>query len=275
MKKANAKWRLGILEISVILSSMIIIVPLLIVLLGSMKDPLAAGQFNISLPREWHFENFKFVLENGNVIQSLFNSVFITVVSTIIGVISASMLGFVLARRTTKGADRLYNYIFLGMVAPMQIITTFFVLNSLHLSGSFVGIVLVYIAINLPFNTFRFTSFIKGIPRELDEASIIDGCNIWGVFFKVVLPLLKPVIATSGIIFAMNVWNDFQLPLYFLNDSSKWTLPLTIYSFYGKYFSNWNYVFADMIITALPLLIIYIFAQKYIVQGMVAGAVKG
>lgn len=95
------------------------------------------------------------------------------------------------------------------------------------------------------------------------------------MFFQIIFPLLKPVVATSTITFAMNVWNDFQLPLYFLNDSSKWTLPLTIYSFYGKYFSSWNYVFADMILTALPLLIIYMFAQKYIVQGMTAGAVKG
>lgn len=273
--KTKRKAELIILEIVMILCSLIILIPLLIVLLGSVKDSLEAAGFNISLPTEWHFENFAFVVENGNIIQSFLNSVLITAASTVIGVLSSAMLGFVLARRNTRGTEQLYNYIFLGMVAPMQIITTFFVLSTLQLSGSYIGVILVYIAINLPFNTFLFTSFIKGVPRELDEAAIMDGCGIWRMFFSVILPLLKPVVATSGIIFAMNVWNDFQLPLYFLSDSSKWTLPLTVYSFYGKYFSSWNYVFADMIITALPLLIIYMFAQKYIVQGMTAGAVKG
>lgn len=273
--KTKRKAELIILEIVMILCSLIILIPLLIVLLGSVKDSLEAAGFNISLPTEWHFENFAFVVENGNIIQSFLNSVLITAASTVIGVLSSAMLGFVLARRNTRGTEQLYNYIFLGMVAPMQIITTFFVLSTLQLSGSHIGVILVYIAINLPFNTFLFTSFIKGVPRELDEAAIMDGCGIWRMFFSVILPLLKPVVATSGIIFAMNVWNDFQLPLYFLSDSSKWTLPLTVYSFYGKYFSSWNYVFADMIITALPLLIIYMFAQKYIVQGMTAGAVKG
>lgn len=275
MIEKKEKWKLDLLEAVVILASLIILIPLLIVILGSVKNAIEAGRFNIKLPTEWHFENFRFVLTNGQVIPAFFSSLIITVTSTFIGVLSASMLAFVLSRRNTKGSEGLYNYIFLGMVAPMQIITTYFVLNALHLSGSYLGIILVYVAINLPFNTFLFTSFITGIPRELDEAATVDGCGIWRLFFSIILPLLKPVIATSGIIFAMNVWNDFQLPLYFLNDSSKWTLPLTIYSFYGKYFSNWNYVFADMIITALPLLIVYLFAQKYIVAGMTAGAVKG
>lgn len=273
--KEKQKIQLTILELVVILSSLVILIPLLIVVFGSFKDAAEAGKFNIALPTKWHWENFVFVLQNGNVIRSFFNSVFITAISTCVGVVSAAMLGFVLSRRNTKGSERLYTYIFLGMVAPMQIITTFFVLNTLKMSGSYFGIILVYIAMNLPFNTFMFTSFITGIPRELDEAAVVDGCGIWRMFFQIIFPLLKPVVATSTITFAMNVWNDFQLPLYFLNDSSKWTLPLTIYSFYGKYFSNWNYVFADMILTALPLLIIYMFAQKYIVQGMTAGAVKG
>lgn len=275
MVKRKVKLKLALLEILIIIFSLIIIIPLLIMFLGSVKNQVEAAQLTISLPSTWHFENFAFVIETGKIIGSFFNSVVITGSATVIGVCCAAMAAFVIARKKTKGGENLYNYFFLGMIAPMQIITTYLMLNVLHLSGSFLGIILIYVSINLPFNTFLFTSFISGIPKEIDEAANVDGCGIWRLFFTIIMPLLKPVIATSSVIFAMNVWNDFQLPLYFLSSPSKYTMPLTIYNFYGKYFSNWNYVFADMVLTAIPILIVYLIAQKYIVAGMTAGAVKG
>ncbi|MBM6750566.1 carbohydrate ABC transporter permease [Mediterraneibacter glycyrrhizinilyticus] len=275
MVKRHAKLKLFILEIIMVIASLIIIIPMLIMILGSFKDAVGAAKFNISLPDVWHFENFAVVIESGNLIRSFFNSVIIAGTSTAIGVLLSAMAAFVIARRPGKGPERLYNFFFIGMVAPMQIITTYLLLDFLHIRGTMIGVVMIYIAINLPFNIFMFTSFIRGIPRELDEAAIIDGCSSGKMFFLVILPLLKPVLATSCIILAMNVWNDFQIPLYFLNNSDEWTMPLTVYKFYGQYFSNWNYVFADMLLTALPILILYLFAQKYIINGMTSGAVKG
>lgn len=263
------------LEALMLLLTVLMISPLFIMILGAFKDSTGAAAFDFTLPEEWLFENFIFVFKNGNVGRALVNSILLTGFSTIFGVIFAAMAAFVVARKDTKGSKRLYNYFLIGMIAPLQIITTYAVLKVLHLNGTFAGLILVYIAINLPFNFFLFCSFIKGIPRELDESGFMDGASQSCLFFRIILPLLKPVTATGVVILAMSVWNDFQLPLYLLNTPRKWTLPLTVYSFYGQYYSSWNYVFADCIITAVPILTVYLCAQKYIVDGMTAGAVKG
>jgi len=272
MKKSVSE---RIIELITIIASFIIIVPLLIMIFGSFKSQVEASLFNINIPIQWHFENFLFVIEKGKIMQAFFNSLLVTVSSTVIGVCLSAMTGFIISRRNTKTTRRMYTYFLVGMIAPLQIITTYAVLKTFGLSGSFLGIILIYISINLPFTIFLFTSFITGIPKEIDEAAIVDGCGLYRMFFAIIFPLLKPVIATSIVIFAMNVWNDFQLPLYFLSSSDKWTMPLTVYNFYGQYYSSWNYVFADMILTALPILLVYLFAQKYIVSGMTSGAVKG
>lgn len=263
------------LEILLIFLTLLMISPLFIMILGAFKDSVGAAAFDFTLPKEWDLENFVFVFKNGNVGRALVNSILLTGFSTLFGVLFAAMAAFVVARKDTKGSRRLYHYFLIGMIAPLQIITTYAVLRMLHLNGTFLGLILIYIAINLPFNFFLFCSFIKGIPRELDESGFMDGATQSCLFFRIILPLLKPVTATGVVILAMSVWNDFQLPLYLLNTPQKWTLPLTVYNFYGQYYSSWNYVFADCIITAIPILIVYLCAQKYIVDGMTAGAVKG
>ena len=262
-------------EVIMILITALMMCPLLIMVLGAFKDQVAAARFDLALPDAWHLENFAFVFEKGGVLRSFINSLILTGGATLFGVIFSAMAAFVIARKDSKGSLRMYNYFLLGMIAPLQIITTYAVLKFLHLNGTFPGLIMVYVAINLPFNIFLFCSFIKGIPRELDEAAFVDGCGQGRLFFGIILPLLKPVTATSVVILAMSVWNDFQLPLYLLNTPKKWTLPLTVYNFYGQYYSSWNYVFADCIITAVPILVVYLFAQKYIVAGMTSGAVKG
>ena len=127
----------------------------------------------------------------------------------------------------------------------------------------------------MPFTAMLFSSFIVTIPRELDEAALLEGCQGYSLFFRIIFPLLKPVIATASVLNFMWVWNDFQYPLYLLNSSSKWTLPLSVYSFFGTFNRDWNLVCADMVLVSLPVIIVYIFAQKYIISGMTAGAVKG
>ncbi|MDO4273393.1 MAG: carbohydrate ABC transporter permease [Eubacteriales bacterium] len=262
-------------EICMILFTMLMISPLLIMVFGAFKDSVGAAAFDFTLPKQWEFGNFSFVIQNGNVVRAFINSLILTGFTTVFGVLLAAMAAFVIVRKDTKGSKGIYNYFLIGMIAPLQIITTYAVLKVLHLNGTFIGLIMVYIAVNLPFNFFLFCSFIKGIPRELDESGFMDGASQSCLFFKIIFPLLKPVTATSIVILAMSVWNDFQLPLYLLNTPKKWTLPLTVYNFYGQYYSKWNYVFADCIITAVPILIVYLFAQKYIVEGMTSGAVKG
>lgn len=267
--------RLLALESCIMLISLIILVPLLIMLLGSLKDNVEVLKFDISLPSKFRFDNYLFVIKSGNVLRAMSNSLLISFFSVLACLLFSSQCAFVLARRSTRKSQRIYNYFVLGMVAPLQIITTFALVKLLNLTGTYISVILIYIAVNLPFSVFMFTSFIKGVPRDIDEAAVVDGCSPLRLFYGIIFPNLKPVVATNIVIIAMSIWNDFMIPLYFLNSSSKWTMPLTVYSFFGQYFSDWNYVFADLMLTAMPIIILYLFCQKYIVAGMTAGAVKG
>lgn len=143
------------------------------------------------------------------------------------------------------------------------------IMNTMH------GVILLYVATSLAFCIFIYHGFYATIPRDIDEAAVIDGCSPFRLFFRVIFPLLKPVNTTIVVIVFMSVWNDFQFPLYFLGNMKYWTLPMTIYNFVGKYSSRWNLVFADILMMILPVVILYFTAQKHIVAGLTSGAVKG
>ena len=157
----------------------------------------------------------------------------------------------------------------------MQTIPTIKLFSFLGIYGGYGNAVLIYCAMNISFSCFLFTGFIKGIPKALDEAAFIDGATGLRVFYSVIFPLLKRISITVLILVFMNVWNDINIPLYFLTDPSKWTMPLSVYQFFGMYSgSNWNLVFADLVMTMMPVLILFIFAQKYIIKGLTEGAIK-
>ena len=168
-----------------------------------------------------------------------------------------------------------YKVITLGIIAPFAALPTIQLLQQLGMYGSRIGLCMVYASLYMPFTTMMFCGFIKGIPRELDEAAVMDGAVAGRLFLKVILPLLKPVLATTGVLNFMWVWNELQIPLYLLNSSSKWTLPLSVYNFYGQFSRSWNLVCADVVLVSLPVILVYIFAQKWVIAGMTAGAVKG
>lgn len=258
-----------------ILVSLIIVSPILMMILGSLKTPAEAALSTLALPKVWKFDNYVFVFKSGGVFRAMGNSIFITAIATFFVIIASAMTAFLLARKNSRGIGLLYNYFYLGMIAPMQVITTFGLLKLMGIIGSFISVILIYIAINTSFCIFVFTGFIKGIPKDMDEAAYIDGAGPLRMFISVILPLLKPILFTNVTIMAMSIWNDFQIPIYFLNSSKKWTMPLTVFNFYGQYFSSWNLVYADLVLTALPVTILYLFCQKYILEGMTAGAVKG
>lgn len=264
-----------ILTIVAAASCLIILVPLLIVLFGSFKDTVEAQKFTLTLPGTWHFENYTYVIQKGNMGRAFVNSAIITVAVTLIVVITGSLNAFVVSRKNTRYTRFVYYLFLLGMIAPVQIVTTFGLLQMLNLIGTYVGVICVETALQMPWTIFTLSGFIKNVPRELDEAAFIDGASPLHMFFRVIFPLLKPIMATVIVTTAMGAWNEFMVPLYFFSSSKKWTMPLTVYNFFGQYSSNWNYVFADLILTALPITILYLLCQKYVVAGATAGAVKG
>lgn len=264
-----------ILTFITIAACTIILVPLMIVLFGSFKNSAQAQEFALSLPESWHFSNYSHVLVKGKIGQAFRNSMIITAAVTLIVVIAGSLSAFVTSRKETRYTKFVYYLFLVGMVAPIQIVTTYGLLQLLKLSGTFLGVIFVESALQMPWTIFTMSGFIKNVPRELDEAAFIDGATPVKTFFLVIFPLLKPIVATVIVTTAMGAWNEFMVPLYFFNSSSKWTMPLTVYNFFGQYSSDWNYVFADLVLTALPITILYLLCQKYVVAGATAGAVKG
>ena len=274
MKQKNNVKKI-ILSVLMLFLSLIIIIPLLIMLLGSVKNPTEAQQFNLSLPTEWHFENYVHVFQSGGIAKAMLNSTIITLSVTALVIIFGGLCAFVVSRRQSGYTKKVYYLFLVGMVSPLQVVTTFGLLNVLNLTGTYFGVIMITTAVQLPWTMFTMTGFIKNVPRDLDEAAFIDGASPFRMFFQVVLPLLKPILATTIVSTAMGAWNEFMIPLYFFNTSDKWTMPLTVYNFFGQYQSNWNYVFADLVLTALPITLLYLYCQKYVVSGMTAGAVKG
>lgn len=277
MMKNPVKARAGRVVGTIIVASMslLVIVPLLITVFGSFKNPAEAQQFSLRLPTEWQFGNYAHVIEEGGIGRALANSVIITAAVTVMVLIFGCMCAFIISRRQNRFTKGVYLLFLLGMVSPIQIVTTFGLLRALNLVGTYLGVIMIITALQMPWTIFVLTGFIKTVPRELDEAALIDGARPLRIFFQIILPLLKPILATALVTTAMGAWNEFMVPLYFFNTSSKWTMPLTVYNFFGQYASNWNYVFADLVLTALPIAILYLFCQKYIVSGMTSGAVKG
>lgn len=277
MTRQRVKKRLPLLllDLLMIAVSLIIVVPLLIMIFGAFKTSAEAARFSLDLPKRWMVENFAYVVEYGDVARSFANTAILAVVSTFFAHWFATMASYVLSRRKSKAVNRIYIYFLSGMIVPFQIVTTFALLRFIHLNGTFLGVILVFVSTNLAYNTVVYTAFFRSVPRELDEAAFVDGCKPFRTYLTIILPLSKPIIFTQLVITLMNVWNDFMIPLFFLNSSKKWPLSLTIYKFYGQESSNWNYVFADVVIMVAPIILFYLYAQRYIVAGLTTGAVKG
>ena len=264
-----------LLEILLWLFSLLIIYPLGMVLMTSFKSYGESNILSIRPPTEWLISNYEEVWTKGKILQSFLNSTYITVFSVILILLCSSMLSYIVVRRRNRFNRFVSKFLTFGIIAPFAALPTIEMLKMMGIYGTRTSLVLIYAAIYLPFTSMLFSSFIVGIPKELDEAAIIDGCTGFPLFARIIMPLLKPVTARTGILNFMWVWNDFQYPMYLLNTSAKYTLPLSIYSFFGTFNRSWNLVCADMVMVSLPVILLYLFAQKYIIAGMTAGAVKG
>lgn len=271
MKRKYVSVKITILS----LIACVYIIPVLMMILGAFKTKGEAIRFDLSLPEKIQWENLAYVMEHGNVWTGYFNSIVMTASATFIVLLFGSLAGIYVGRRVERLSAFIYNYFILGLTVSMQIATTFAMLKSLNMYGSRAGVILIYAGMQMPFTVMTFSSFVKGIPRDIDEAAIIDGCSSIPLIFSVLLPIMKPILITNLIVTAISTWNNFMVPLFYLDSSDKWTIPIMVYNFFGKYARNWNYVFMMLLITILPVVILYLCLQKYIVEGMTAGAVKG
>lgn len=255
--------------------TIIMLTPLILITINSFKNQAESASMSLALPTEWVFDNFAIVIEKGKLVAGFINSMIYSCSSTVIAVLLATMAAYVFSRRQTKVNKAMYLYLVLGIVIPINFVALMKVMQVLQLNNTRFGIVLLYSAIQMPFMCFLIYGFISKLPTELDEAGIIDGCGPFRLFFFIILPMLKPVLISAAVLCFLNTWNEFVLPLYFLNSTTKWPMTLAVYSFFGQFDKHWNLVCADVLLTSLPVIIMYLVCQKYIIGGQTSGAVKG
>ena len=255
--------------------SLIVLAPMYLVFINSFKTKSESARMNLSLPREWLFENYATVFQKAKLLTGFYNSMIYALVSTTAGVLLCAMAAYVLSRKRTRLNNFIYYFFICGLFFPVNYVTLVRVFQWLNLTNTRTGIVLLFTSAMIPFCVFTIYSFVETIPRELDEAAVIDGARPASMFFRVILPLLKPTLMTCFVLQFMGVWNDFLTPLYLSSKSKLFPMTMSVYQFFGREGSNWNYVFADIMLTIIPVVIVYAIGQRYIIGGVTAGAVKG
>jgi raffinose/stachyose/melibiose transport system permease protein len=250
------------------------LVPFYYVIVNSLKNLKESTVLSMALPTEWRFDNFIVAFVEGKMLRGFLNSVFVAALVVAVVIVCSALASFYIQRSRTRISTVLYYFFVAGIALPISVVTTFGLLKTFHLLNRLVGASAVYAAMRIPFVVFIYVGFLKSVPRELDDAAVIDGCSGLNLFFRVILPLLKPITATCIVLTAQFVWNSFDVILYFIQSSRRFTLPLSIYNFAGMYTTQWNLIFAGAIITVLPVLVLYLLGQKYIVAGLTSGAVK-
>lgn len=262
----------------VVIFSLIFLVPFYFIIVNAMKTSQAASERSISWPTEFNIiGNLQAVVaaQDNMILLAFFNSTVITVASILILLVVCSMAAFVLHRRKGKTITVLGTIFLAGLMIPPAVVPTIWVLEQFNLFKTFPGIILVMVAISIPFSILLYTGFIATIPKEIDEAAAIDGCGGFRLFFSIIFPMLKPIHATVIILNAVTIFNDFVHPLYFFPGSENATVQLTLYNFMSVYSTDWNLLFANVLLITIPPFVLFLIFSEKIVSGMTAGSIKG
>ncbi|NLK98973.1 carbohydrate ABC transporter permease [Defluviitalea saccharophila] len=276
-----------VLEVLAIILVLIFLFPFFLVVINSAKESASIIISPIALPERWGqmFTNMNNVIHNRNFNywKSFFNSIFITIASLTLLSLFSSMAAWVLVRNKTKWSNFIFMTLVAAMIIPFQVVmlpllSTFRELSDftgIRMLNSYKGLIFAYLGFGGSMSVFIFHGFIKAIPYELEEAALIDGCTPESTFFRILFPLLKPIQVTVLILNGVWIWNDFLLPSLMLGLNGKIkTLPIAVTSFVGSYVKQWDLILTAAFLAMLPIIVLFIFAQKQIIRGMVEGAIK-
>jgi raffinose/stachyose/melibiose transport system permease protein len=260
-----------------VIVTLIIVVPIVIMVFGALKT---RGEMFVSpytIPNPPHWENFGVILATGSFWTLLGNSLIVMFASTIGVLITSCLAAFVFARMQFRGKELAFNFLTLGLMFPITvaIMPVYLVIRQLQLIDSLWAVILVQTAFGIAGNTLILRGFFLSIPMELQDAASIDGCSAFGFFWRILLPLAQPSLAAVAALTMIISWNDLLTPLVLLNSDKLWTLPLGTMQFQGQYSSDMALTAAFVTLSALPVIIFYMFAERQIVSGLTAGAVKG
>lgn len=272
------KRNLVITEIIMIVLAVIWFIPIYYLIVTTLKTPQEATLNPLGLPKSLQIQNYVEAWKNMQFPRAFGNTLFITVCAVLLIVVLGSMAAYALARIRSKLSSGLFLLFLAGLIVPFQmnIVSLYKIVKNLKLMNTLFAVILVDAAINTPQAIFLFKEFIETtVPKELEEAAAIDGCSVIRKFFMIVLPLLKPVISTVVIVVTLNVWNEFMTPLLFLQSREKDVILQEVTRNIGQFSTDWTALFPMLMLGVAPLMIFYIFMQKYIIAGVAAGAVKG
>ncbi|MBX4151308.1 carbohydrate ABC transporter permease [Paenibacillus sp. FSL W7-1279] len=277
--KKSGKW---LLDILLFLASLVFLSPVFIMLINSFKDRAELYENALALPSSFSFEYYKSAMEKMNFFTALGNSLYVTVISVIIVIVLASMTAWMLVRTDNKLSKIIFFTFVATMLIPFQTLmmplmqVMDWIRTNLHIPmlNTHEGLIYMNVGFTSSMAVFLYHGFIKSVPIALEEAATLDGCSKLGVFWRIVFPLLKNISVTIAILNVIALWNDYLLPSLTLSDKGLRTIPLSTFYFFGEFTIVWNQAMAGLTLTIIPVVIFYIFAQKYIIKGIAAGAVK-
>ena len=275
--RLRKRFRLLLLYALLCLFAITTVYPLLWMVYTSFKSNQDISMNTLALPTKLHFENYAEAWQTARIGEYFFNSIIVAVVSIIFTVLLGASAAFILSKFKFRLRRLIYTSFIIGMLIPLQsiLVPLFIQMRSLKLLDSLWSLILSYTAFGLPIAIFILESFIRALPNEIMESAVIDGSSVPTSFFRLILPMSRPVIASVTILSFLNNWKEFSFALIFISDEAKKTLPLGLYNFLGAETNNYAGLTAALVISSIPVLIMYLFMQEQVINGMTAGAVKG
>jgi len=274
--RKSTRWLIGL--VGIVFTTVFFIVPFAFIFMMAAKDENEASMLQFSWPTHFQlWDNLVQVFESRDymLVIAFINSTILTVASVALLVILGAMIAFVLERRKSKLNPLINTLVLAGLIIPPAVVPTIWVMQSLHIFKTLPGLIMIEVAFGLAFTILIMRAFIATIPREIDEAAIVDGAGPLRLFFQVIFPLLRSVIVTIVVVQSIAVFNDFQNPLYFLPGNANATVQLTLFNYMSQSLTSFNLLFANILVITIPMLIMYIIFNRQIVAGMTSGAVKG
>ena len=276
MRKQNKAIK-ALLEIITVIFSVIYIIPVLLVLTNSLRTLGEILKNPFKLPTELYLDNVEYVFNTMNYGRALMNTVSISVAVVLLCILFSSMVGWMLTRDNSRLSHVIMALLMSSLMVPFQsfMIPIAKLAANMHINDSRLGYIWIQVTLYIPMGVFMYTGFVKSVPASLEEAARLDGASVFQVFFKVAFPLMKPITASIAVLYSLWIWNDYMLASIMLHSESKKTITLSIYSFFSMYNNRWDYAITAVAFSVIPISILYILLQKYVIAGVTAGAVKG
>lgn len=251
--------------------------PIYIVIINSFKTKGEMMNSAVALPNSFYLGNYLTIFTSNDFTSSFLCSVVVVFFTTVFTIILSALAGYALARWKSKAATVISMIFMSTLFVPFQVymVSMIVIASRLHLTGNLFGLIIIYISLGMPVPIFLFRSYAKSLPMEIEEAAMIDGCSKMQTFVSIVFPLMKPIVATVAVLNALWAWGEFLVAFLVYGNHKPMTIPLSQQYFYGTYTNEWNLIMTSFIVTSIPIVILYLFTQKYIVKGIASGAVKG